>query len=285
MPHALREALAAFRRTPLLSFLSIVAIGFSLFVIGLFALTTFNIRNAIEQIEERVEVVAYLYEGTGEDEIQLAIQELSLLPEVGEIRYVSKEDALLSAYRDLEEFREVYSELDANPLPASLEVQLHAGMRTPEAVETVASYLQTYAFVEDVRYGREWLDKIVSLRRVAGGAAGIIGGAFALVAAIIIATAVRIVVFARREEISIMRLVGATDGFIRRPFLTEGIITGCLGGALAIGLTWAAFRTVNATLMGIAWIPTEWAAIGVLSGAALGFLSSAVAVRRHLRAV
>jgi cell division transport system permease protein len=285
MPHSLREALAAFRRTPLLSFLSIVAIGFSLFVIGLFALTTFNIRNAIEQIEERVEVVAYLYEGSGEDEVQLAMQELSLLPEVMAIRYVSKEDALVSAYRDLEEFREVYSELDANPLPASLEVQLNPGMRTPVSVESVATHLQAYPFVEDVRFGREWLDKIVSLRRVAAGAAGIIGGAFALVAAIIIATAVRIVVFARREEISIMRLVGATDGFIRRPFLTEGILTGFLGGMLAIGLTWAAFRTVNATLMGIFWIPVEWALIGVASGALLGFLSSAIAVRRHLRAV
>jgi cell division transport system permease protein len=285
MPHSLREALAAFRRTPLLTFLSIVAIGFSLFVIGLFALTTHNIRNAIEQIEERVEVVAYLHEGSGEDEIQLAIQELSQLPEVGQIRFVSKEDALLAAYRDLEEFREVYSELDSNPLPASLEVQLHSGMRHPASVEVVAAHLQAYPFVEDVRFGREWLDKIVSLRRVAGGAAAIIGGAFALVAAIIIATAVRIVVFARREEISIMRLVGATDGFIRRPFLTEGVLTGFLGGVLAIGLTWAAFRTVNATLMGIFWIPAQWAVIGVASGALLGFLSSAIAVRRHLRAV
>ena len=102
----------------------------------------------------------------------------------------------------------------------------------------MAERLKAYPFVEDVRYGREWLERIFLIRRLAGGAATLIGVAFALVAAIIIATAVRIAVFARREEISIMRLVGATDGFVQRPFLLEGLMTGVMGGLLAALLTW-----------------------------------------------
>jgi cell division transport system permease protein len=283
--YALREALSAFRRSPLLTLLSVVAVAFSLFVVALFGLTAHNIRRAIERIEERVEVVAYLRDDASQEQLRLLQQDVRLLPEVAEVRYVSKTEALATAMREMEEFRDVFTDLEANPLPASLELRLKPGSRNPASVERVAKGLAAYPFVEDVRFGRDWLDKIVSLRRIAGGAAGIIGGAFALVAAIIIATAVRIAVFARREEISIMRLVGATDGFVRRPFLLEGLVSGLLGGLLAVGLAWAAFRVVDVVLLRIEWLPLPWVAAGIAAGAVFGFVSSAIAVRRHLRAV
>ncbi|HEX7242567.1 MAG TPA: permease-like cell division protein FtsX [Longimicrobiaceae bacterium] len=285
MPYALREALAAFRRTPLLTLLSVVAVAFSLFVVGLFGLTAHNIRLALERLEERVEVVAYLREDATEEQLRIMEQEVRLLPEVLEVRHVSKTEALATAMREMEEFRDVFSDLDVNPLPASMEMRMKPGSRTPAAVERVARSLRAYPFVEDVRFGGDWLGKIVFLRRIAGGAATIIGGAFAAVAAIIIATAVRIAVFARREEISIMRLVGATDGFVRRPFLLEGLATGILGGFVAAGLAYAAFRLVDTVLIRIQWLPFEWVVAGVAAGAAFGLLSSSVAVRRHLRAI
>ncbi len=285
MPHSLREALSAFRRTPLLTLLSVVAVAFSLFVGALFGLTAHNIRRAIDRMEERVEVVAYLRDDATEDQLRLLQQEVRLIPEVASVRHVSKTEALATAVREMEEFRDVFTDLEANPLPASLELRLKPGARDPETVERVATGLASYPFVEDVRFGRDWLGKIVSLRRIAGGAAGIIGGAFAAVAAIVIATAVRIAVFARREEISIMRLVGATDGFVRRPFLLEGLVSGLLGGLLAAGLAWTAFRVVDAVLIRIEWLPLPWVVAGVAAGAVFGFLSSAIAVRRHLRAV
>jgi cell division transport system permease protein len=285
MPHSFREALAAFRRAPLLVMLSVVAISLSLFVVGLFALTAFNIRRTIEGIEERVEVVAYLRDGTSAEQLHQARHELLGVPGVQQVGYVSKDDALVTAVQELEEFREVFTDLEVNPLPASLEVRLRPGHRTPRSIERVAQRLSAYPFVEEVSFGRDWVGKIVSLRRIAGGATAIIGGAFAAVAGIIIATAVRIAVFARREEIQIMRLVGATDGFIQRPFLMEGLLTGLLGGVLAAGLTWAAFQAVNLALIRIDWLPPSWSLVGVLTGAGYGLLSSAVAVRRHLRAV
>ena len=149
----------------------------------------------------------------------------------------------------------------------------------------MAQQLRAYPFVDDVRFGREWVDKIVSLRRIIAGGVSIIGGAFAAVAAIVIATAVRIAVAARREEISIMRLVGATSGFIQRPFLLEGLITGLLGGGIAAGLTYAAYRIIDQSLYRIEWLPSWWTLAGIAIGAAFGFFSSVVAVRRHLRAV
>lgn len=285
MPYALREALAAFRRTPLLAALSIVAIAFALFVIGLFGLTAFNIRRAIEKVEEKVEIVAYLADAATPAQLEAAQQEVRAMPEVAELRYVTKTEALATAMAEMEEFREVFSDLDTNPLPASLEVRLKPGNRSPAAVERVAKRVQAYPFVEDVRYGRDWLNTIYTLRRIAAGVAMVIGGAFALVAAIVIATAVRITVFARREEISIMRLVGATDSFVQRPFLLEGLVSGLLGGLAAAALTYGTYRVLGSTMFRVEWVPGEWIVLTVLAGTAFGLLSSLIAVRRHLEQV
>lgn len=282
MPYALREALAAFRRTPLLALLSVLAIAFSLFVIGLFALTAFNIRLAIDQVEEKVEIVAYLADDATVAQLELAQQEVAALAQVREVQYVSRTEALATAMAEMEEFRDVFSDLENNPLPASFEVRLQPGSRSPTEVERVAKVLGDYPFVEDVRYGRDWLDAIFTIRRIAAGVAMVIGGAFALVAAIVIATAVRITVFARREEIGIMRLVGATDGFVQRPFLLEGVMSGLLGGLLAAGLTWGTYRVLTSTMFEVAWLPAEWIVVVVVVGTVFGLLSSLVAVRRHL---
>ncbi len=153
-------------------------------------------------------------------------------------------------------------------------------------MDRVASRAGTYAFVEDVRYGQEWVDKLFSLRKVAGVTAMVLGGAFAAVAALIIATAVRIAIFARREEIYIMRLVGARNRFIRGPFLLEGAMTGLLGGLLAVLLSWGTYRIVLEVLeFNLSWIPASWVVAGILAGSAFGLVSSGLALRRYLREV
>ncbi|HEX8431722.1 MAG TPA: permease-like cell division protein FtsX [Longimicrobium sp.] len=285
MPYALREAFAAFRRTPLLAMLSVVAIAFSLFIVGLFGLTAYNISQAVSRVEEKVEVVGYLRDDATPAQLQLAQDEIRRLPEVQELRYVDKTEALATAMAEMDEFRDVFTDLESNPLPASIEVSLRTGQSNPDAVGRVAKRLGAYAFVEEVDYGDGWVEKIYTIRRLFGAAATAIGGAFALVAAIIIATAIRIAVFARREEISIMRLVGATDGFVQLPFVLEGVITGFLGGLAAAGLTYLSFGVLNRYLFQLNFLPTEWIVGVVAAGTVFGFLSSMVAVRRHLEEV
>jgi cell division transport system permease protein len=285
MPYALREALSAFRRAPLLTLLSVVAIAFSLFVVGLFGLTAYNISQAVRVVEEKVEVVAYLRDQVSMGQVDQAITDLRQLPEVAEVRHVTKTEALATAMEEMHEFRDVFSDLESNPLPASLEVRLKSGHRAPSEVTRVARRLEAYPFVEEVDFGDGWVEKIYTIRRLFGAAAMTIGGAFALVAAIIIASAIRIAVFARREEIAIMRQVGATDGFVQRPFILEGLFTGVLGGLAAAGLTYMAWAVLNRYLFAISWVPAEWIAVVVAAGTVFGFLSSVVAVRRHLDAV
>ncbi len=283
--YTLRETLIAFKRAPLLTGLSAAMVGLALFVVGLFGLATHNVRLYLETLEERVEVVAYLRDDATNADIAAMEGALTSLPEVLGVEFVTKAEALERAYEELPEFGDIFTDLEVNPLPASLEIQLRPGNRTPATADRVAQQASLHAIVEEVQYGEEWVNKLFTLRRMGAVTATVLGTAFAIVAALIIGTAVRIAIFARREEIKIMQLVGARDGFIHRPFLLEGGITGALGGALAVLLTYTTFWSVFNYLFTISWLPWEWAGIGVSAGIVFGVLASGYAVRKHLREV
>lgn len=279
---SLSEALLAFRRAPLLSVLGIVTIAFSLFAVGLFGLVAVNIKDTIAGVEERVEIRAFLADGTSAEATGAAIGDIGSFPEVARVAYVSQEDALKRARTELGEFRDVF---DAGFLPASIEVRLKPGFGSPERVKAVAARIATYQFIDDVRYGQEWVEKLARIRNIAGIAGIALGLAFAAVAVIIIATTIRMAVLARSREISIMRLVGATDGFIRRPFLIEGFVKGILGGGAALLLTWLASVLIDRYIVKAAFFSLEMAVAGVLAGAVIGLLGSGVSVGRHLRRI
>lgn len=285
MPYALREALSALKRTPGLSLLSAMMIGLSLLVIGLFGLVTSNIQSGLTDLESRVEVVAFIRDNADYNAVRIAQQELSRLPQVRETRYISRAQALELAKQELPEFRTVFGGLDQNPLPASIEIALKPGQRGPEVVKRVADRAAVYPFVEEVSYGQDWLGTVYLLRRAAAAASLVLGIAFALVAALIIGAAVRMSIFARRDEILIMRLVGATDAFVRRPFLIEGLGTGLLGATLAVLATWSIYRTLSPRMFEMKWLPDLWVIGIILAGTILGSLASAIAVRRHLREI
>jgi cell division transport system permease protein len=281
----IREALLTFRRAPLLSALSVTTIAFSLFVVGLFGLVAVNLQDALRGVAERVEIVAYLLPGTPIETITLAAKDIEAFPEVQSVTYVSEDSALARARAELVEFRDVLQELERNPLPASLEVKLKPRFRDVSHVNDVAERLQGFGFVDDVRYGRDWVEKLDTLRGIAAAVGLVVGAAFAVVAIIIIGTTIRMAVLQRSREIAIMRLVGATDGFIRRPFLLQGAIKGLLGGLVAMGLSYGAYTLINRWLIQAAFFSKEQAVALVGFGMLIGFFGSAASVGRHLRRV
>lgn len=279
---SVREALTASRRAPLLSALGIVTIAFSLFAFGLFGLVAINIRRALEQVEERVEVRAFVGDSTEIESVAAAMKDIGEFPEVARVDYVSKEQALVRARREMGEFADVF---EAGVLPASIEVHLRPGMRSPATVKSVADRMRTYHFIDDVRYGEEWVEKLYRLRNIATVAGIALGVAFAAVAVIIIGATIRMTVLARAKEISIMRLVGATDMFIRLPFLIDGLVKGVLGGLLALVFVWAANRVVNEYFIQTVFFNREMIFVGVVGGALMGVMGSLVSVGRHLRRI
>jgi cell division transport system permease protein len=279
---SVKEALTASRRAPLLSILGVVTIAFSLFAFGLFGLVAINIRKALEQVEERVEVRAFLGDSTEIESVAAAMKDIGEFPEVARVEYVSREQALERARKEMGEFADVF---EAGVLPASIEVYLKSGMRDPTTVKSVADRIRTYHFVDDVRYGEEWVAKLYRLRNIATVAGLALGIAFAAVAIIIIGATIRMTVLARAKEISIMRLVGATDMFIRLPFLIDGLVKGVMGGLLALVFGWVANRVVNEYFIQTIFFNREMIFLGILGGAFMGVLGSLVSVGRHLRRV
>jgi cell division transport system permease protein len=282
---AAREAIRSFGRTPVLSLLSVTTIAFALFVVGLVMLVGINVRAALDQVGERVEVVVYMRRGTPLEAVTVAMEDILAFPEVADAGYVSEEEALRRAHAELEEFQDVFDDLAQNPLPASIEVRLLPDFRDAGHVEEVAQRLRGFRFAEDVRYGRDWIAKLDRLRSIAAAVSFLISAAFVAASIIIIGTTIRLTVLQRSREIAIMRLVGATAGFIRLPFLLEGAFKGALGGVVALGLSYAAFLVVNQLVLeGRFFAPAE--ALGfVLAGMLLGLLASTVSVGRHLQEV
>ncbi|HEY9427078.1 MAG TPA: permease-like cell division protein FtsX [Gemmatimonadaceae bacterium] len=276
----IREVGLGLRRAPLLSALSIVTIAFSLFAFGLFGLVALNVSRALQDVEERVEIRAFISDGTPVEAVSAAVGDIAAFPEVAQVDILSPEQALARARRELTEFKDVF---DADFLPASLEIRLKPGFRDPETVRAVAQRLQTYRFVDDVRYGEDWVQKLYNIRNIAGAAGVILGIAFAAVAVIIIGSTIRMAVLAREREISIMRLVGATDGFVRRPFLIDGFLKGLVGGTIALLLAWLAHAAINRYLIEISFFAPSLAVLGILTGGLIGLVGSAVSVGRHLR--
>ena len=279
---ALREVWTALRRAPGLGILSIFTIAFSLFAFGLFGLVAYNTRLALERLEERVEIRAYVTEGTETDAVAAAVGDIRAFPEVANVTYVSPEDALKKARVEMQEFKDVF---EPEFLPASMEVRLKPGMRDPDNVKAVAKRLNGYPFVDDVRYGEEWVQKFYAVRRAATAAGIVLGIAFAFAAMIIIGSTIRTSVLARSREIGIMRLVGATDGFIRAPFLIDGLLKGLVGGVMAVALMWITRAALTATVFTFQFFPTPVLLVGILAGALIGFLGSAVSVGRQLKRV
>jgi cell division transport system permease protein len=278
----IREVILGLRRSPLLSTLSIVTIAFSMFAVGLFGLVALNVSRALRGLEEHVEIRAFIAEGTALEGITTALGDLNAFPEVQSVEYVTPEMALKRARKELSEFSDVF---DANVLPGSLDIRLKDGYRDPTTVASVASRVLNYPFVDDVRYGEEWVKKLYDIRRLAVAAGIVLGIAFAAVAVIIIGTTIRMAVLARAREISIMRLVGATNGFVRRPFLIDGFLKGVAGGALALVMTWGASQLISDRFITTVFFDRDIAMLGILGGGLIGLLGSAMSVGRHLRDV
>lgn len=279
---AFREALLAFRRAPLLSALGITTIAFSLFAFGLFGLVVLNIRDALRKVEERVEIRAFLADGTPIETISAMVGDVSAFPEVAHVAFVTQEQALIKARRELAEFSDV---VDASILPASVDIRLKDGFRDPVTVKAIAARMTAYPSVDDVRYGEEWVEKLHAMRTIATVSGLALGLTFAAVAVIIISATIRMAVLARSREIGVMRLVGATDAFVRRPFLIEGFVKGIIGGIGALLMTWFASQIISSYFVATVFFTREVAILGVLAGALLGLMGSAVSVGRQLRRV
>lgn len=285
---ALRQAVQSITRSGLMSLASLATVSVSLLVLAVVACVAVNLNLMARELESQLEIRAFLRDGVNPAARQALIEQIQALEGVRSVTFISKEQGLAMMRERLGEQRWILEELEENPLPDSLKIEL----ADPHQVVAVAEKVAAFPQVEKVRYGQGVAEKLLAVTR-AIRIAGLAMVLLLMVATVFtLANTIRLAVEARRREIAIMKLVGATDWFIRRPFVMAGILLGMVGAALAAGLVYMGYQyLVRFLVTNLPFVPVAPPAelmqplgSGLLAlGALLGMVGSWISLRRYLR--
>jgi len=286
----LREALRNFYRHRRINIVAIFVIATGMLLVSGVALAYVNFRNFAAYWGSQVQMVIYLRDDLTAERLEALRVALSQAPETASLAYTSKEQALQQLRVRLGDGADILEGLQANPLPASFTMTIRDEFRRPDLLrEAVERYLQLPE-IEDIDYGELWLERFHTLVWMLEVSVIGIGGIMGLAVMFIIATTVRLALYSRAEEIEVMRLVGATAGFIRMPFILEGILQGLLGTSLAIGLCYGLFAMLMTWLRPVGelfidfslcqFLPPLAMASMLLGGGLLGGLGSLFSLGR-----
>lgn len=207
-----------------------------------------NLGRAHAQWRERLRVVAYLKEEPPPEGVATLLKRIEALGGIQRLRYVGKQEALATLKRELGSHADVVDQLPTNPLPPSVEVTPAPTAATPEATRALVQRLSEFPEIEEVQGGAEWVERLAHWQRLLGGIGLGVGGVMALAAVLTVTTATTLVLHVRREEMEIMRLVGAPERVIRFPLLLQGLVQGLLGAAVALGGLWLAYTLAQPRL-------------------------------------
>ncbi len=275
-----KEGLAGFKRARLASFITVTSVGVTLLLIGLFLVFSFNLGRWIGHKKAQIELEVFLEQDLSARQGKKIAEKIKQAEGVLSVKFVSKEDA---ARRFEKEFgQNIYDVLDSNPLPASCTVKIKKGYRSAVSIRKISARLQKIDGVSDIVYEREILALIDHYMIIAYVAAVSVGLLLLIVSVILLYNTVRLTIFARRDIIEIMKLVGATESFIRRPFIIEGFLQGIIGAVIAGGLLYVAVEAIRKLFYAPLTVRSEIYLALLLAGAIIGFFASKLSISRHL---
>jgi cell division transport system permease protein len=286
----LKEAFGSLKRNYFMTIAALVTVFLSIVVLGGVLVFVFTTDALLKEVEEKVEITVYLK--TDPDPSQADVEamqtEIMSWPEVKSSVYVSKTDALERLKEDFKDNPEILENLTSNPLPASFEIALV----DPQTVDVVAARFDGDPIVDEVRYGKEIADKLFAFTSQARNFMLIFIVLLGIVAILLISNTIRLSIFARKREVEIMKLVGATNWFIRWPFLIEGVTVGFFGALFAVVVVLVAnsylvgrirdslpFMAVPLDAVPYVMVTIVLLAVGVVIGAA----GSGIGLRRFLK--
>ena len=286
-----REAVRRIWVSKRTSFVAVAMIAISLFIVGSFLLVAENLGRAAEEWQGKSRVIVYLEPEASPAQVQAVDRFLASQPELAARRLVSREEALARFKTYFTNLSEVVGQLDENPFPASYEVDVEPRLAQSQPFHQHIGTLRSMEGVDQVQYDWEWIARLRRVVNVINIAGLIAGGVLAIAAAFTIANVIRLTMMLYREEIEIMRLVGATERIIRGPFLIEGFLQGTIGGMLAIVLLFGCYETARRALSAsssILWgflftgfLPWQKIAALVAGGMLAGWFGSWLSVRER----
>ena len=278
-----RELLRSFQRLKAVSLVSTLIMSVALTMLALFTLITINLHAVARTFQNEIEIVAFLQEDLGAASIQEIEQRLLQHHGVASVSFVSKDDALKEFSAQLGEDSDLLDVLDENPLPASLRIRLLEEAQTSERLGLLAAWLREIPGVEEVRYGDQWVERLERYVKAFLVLDVVLGALVVASALFVVGNTVRLTVMTRERSIEVMRLVGATDWFIRVPFVVEGALQGAVAAGLAMAVLWAVHRYATRFVGPLVFYDVGQIAGFVAFCAIVSAFGSLTSLRRFLR--
>jgi cell division transport system permease protein len=230
----INKAFQNLRHFFLINLITVGIISLSLLVLSTFFMVFLNLQTYLNKLRDQIQVSVYLADGNTPEDISLIQKKINSFPQVKKLSLITKEEALSFFKDSFPGQRKALENLKDNPLPASLDIQLQDEYRGSEKVKIFARQIKNIPGVEDVEYGQTWIEGYANFLKFMRSAALAVGVVILLATIFIISNTIKLTLFARKDEIEIMKLVGATNFFIRVPFFIEGILQGLLGAFFAL---------------------------------------------------
>lgn len=283
------ETFRSLFRNRFMAIASVLTVTLSMFILGVFLSAVLNINHMASYLENQVEMTVYLKDGLTTDQVMGIGKYLKAQPGMKEIKFTNKDQAMKEFRERMGDQQGFLDAINGNPLPASYQMSF----QTPEQLKTAAEVVAKYQGVETVQYGKDIIEQLYKVAQVIR-LSGIVLIVFLAGAELfIISNTIRLTVFARRREIQIMKYVGASNGFIRWPFLFEGMVIGFLGSGFASLILWEGYKMVvsemaSAGLVFIPMIPL-WPFMGyttliiLAAGIVIGVMGSAISLRKYMK--
>lgn len=279
----LRQALSGIRRAGFMSVACIIIMTFSLLILGIFLFATANLRELLWYAHQKVEIVAFLQDDVGQAASDSLLSEIENIAVVETVRYIGPDEALRRLKTEFGAKGYLLDALEGNPLPASFEITLKPRFRFKDVVETLSEEISQMPGVEDVSYGAGWIARLERLVRALVFADIGVGLVVAIAAIVTVSYTVRLTLYARREVIRLLKLVGATDFFIMVPFLLEGAIHGAAAVALSLVTILLGYRVVALRVPQVKFMSAGMIVLFVLFGVMVAVVGSAVSLRAFMK--
>jgi len=287
------RALRNMRQWPVLCSAAILTMAVALTTVATFFLVVINIQSLARTWSEEVQVVAYFQTPPAPTELAALVTQIEDLPEVKQALFVSKTEAFQRFAARLGDDAGLLEGVSRDLLPASLEIALQKTARNREGVARVVAALKKDRRFDELRFGQEWLERFEKFIELLKFVGLVLGSFFLFAALFIVSNTIKLTLYARRDELEIMALVGATKNFIQVPFLLEGALQGLFSGILALGFLSLSFQLLVKKSLQSFWLtPVDFNAVFlagsqqlvlVLSGVLLGLLGSLFSLRKFVR--
>ncbi len=287
----IKKAIHDIRQNRFLNAVTVITIALSVLIVSAFMLFLINTTEIMNSWKNGIRIMAYLKQGTPAADIPGLKKKILTMYGTQEVLFISKSEALNLLKDQMQRQASLIDNLKENPLPDAFEIRMIPASQNWEKVEALAADIESLPQVVEVEYGQQWLGRFTNILNLFKLASYALGALFFLAAVFFVANTIRLVLYSRREEIEIMRLVGATNRFIKIPFYIEGIIQGGLGGMVGLAVLFVFFmlasskvgQDFSAGYFTIRFLPPDILIFVIIGSMFIGWLGCYLSLKQFLK--